>query len=88
MKTTYYHNLLGINKSNMKKTWQILNKALGKLNDKSGFPQNFVLNNKKVDNRTEITNGCNSYFSSIGNSTEQKIPKPKQHFSTYFFEIL
>ena len=31
MKTTYYHNLLEINKNNMKKTWQILNKALGRI---------------------------------------------------------
>ena len=41
----------------MKKTWQILNKALGKLNDKSSFPQNFVLSHKNVDNKTEIANG-------------------------------
>jgi len=88
MKTTYYHNLLEINTNNMKKTWLILNKALGKLNDKSSFHQNFVLNNKKVDNKTEIANGFNSCFSCIGNATEQKIPKPKQQFSTFFYEIL
>ena len=84
MKTTYYRNLLEINKNNMKKTWQILNKALGKLNDKSSYPMNFVLNNKKVDNKTDIANGFISSFSCIGNATEKNIPKPKQ----CFYEII
>ena len=56
LKTAYYHNLLEINNNNMHKTWQILNKALGKLS----FPQNFILNSKKVDNKTEIANSFDS----------------------------
>ena len=53
------------------KTWQILNKELDKLNNKSGYPMNFVLNNKKVDNKTDIANGFNSSFSCIGDATEK-----------------
>ena len=84
MKTAYYHSLLEINKNNMEKICQILNEALGKLNDKSSFRKNFIVNNKNVDNKTEITNGFNSYFTGTGNAREQKIPKLKQHFSTFF----
>ena len=55
----------------MNKTWQIINKVLGKLNDKSSFPWNFILNNKNIDNKTERANGFNSDFSIPGNATEQ-----------------
>ena len=39
MKINYYHAIINENKLNIKKTWSIVKGAIGKLNDKSGFPQ-------------------------------------------------
>ena len=70
MKTAYYYNLFETNKNNTKKFWKILNKTLGKLNDKSSFTQNFKLNNKKFVNEREISYGLNSTFCHGTQNTE------------------
>ncbi len=83
MKHNYYHNILEANIHNMKKTWQTLKRVLGKLNDKSNFPQTFKINNMDVTDKTEISEGFNSYFSNIGNTTSQNVPLSNKHFSTF-----
>ena len=44
MKMRYFSEILDNNKHNMKKTWETLKMALGKLNDKTNFPSTFKIN--------------------------------------------
>ena len=51
LKATYFENILEENKLNIKKTWSLHKQIIRKHNDKSGFPNNFVINNTQVDDR-------------------------------------
>jgi hypothetical protein len=70
----YLKQILDINKTNMRKTWHILNKVIGKSNKKS-LPSRFKINDRITSDRLEIANHFNNYFSNIGKSLAHKIPK-------------
>ena len=66
MKIHYYHAIINEKKLNMKETWSIVRGAIGKLNDKSGFPNEFIVNNNTISDKLEISESFNKYCSSIG----------------------
>ena len=82
-KATYYENLLEINKHNIKKTWNTLRSLIGKTNDKSGFPNNFVINNNQVSDRQETAEAFNNFFSKIGLQTGENVPKVNTSFKSF-----
>ena len=51
MKITYFKISLEENKFNVKKTWAILRQAIGKLNDKSNYPNTFMINDIPVTDK-------------------------------------
>jgi len=53
----YYKNIRIENKFNIKKTWSILKQATGKLNDKSSYPNNFIINNLSITDKQEAAEG-------------------------------
>jgi hypothetical protein len=81
-KTQYYSQLIEENKFNMKKMWQILNKTIGKHNEKSTFPSTFTINNKEVSDKTKIAEEFNKYFSEIGLKTGQNVPASPHTYLT------
>ena len=83
MKIAYFNNKLVENKHNMKKTWETLKQALGKQNDKSSFPGTFLIDTEHVSDKSKIAESFNNYFSNIGISTSQSVPKSNQTFSEY-----
>ncbi len=83
MKTNYYRNMIEMNKHDMKKTWQILKQALGKLQNKSTFPQEFKIIGQTVTNKEDIAQEFNSYFATIGKITGQNVPQSIHHYSEY-----
>jgi len=83
LKATYFENVLEENKFNIKKTWSTLNKIIGKNNNKSGFPNNFVINNTQNDDKQEVVEGFNIYFSKIGLQTGLNVPKVNTSFESY-----
>jgi len=83
MKQTYFQNMLNMNKFNMKKTWQILRKAIGKENNKVEFPLTFNINNKQVSNKMEIAESFNNYFANIGKITSLNVPKSNIKYTKY-----
>ena len=85
-KTQYYSQLIEENKFNMKKMWQILNKAIGKHNNKSTFPSTFTINNKEVSDKTKIAEEFNKYFSEIGLKTGQNVPASPHTYTHYLPE--
>ena len=83
MKIKYYSNFLEYNKHNMKKTWEFLQKAIGKQHNKSNFPQTFKIENDQITDQVKIAESFNKYFSSIGIKTSENVPKANKHYSEY-----
>jgi hypothetical protein len=83
MKKNYLQYSLEVNKHNMKNTWDILRKVIGKQNNKSNFPQTFLIDNKTVSDQSKIAEGFNNYFSKIGKSTSQNVPNSHTHYTDY-----
>ena len=82
-KKSYFKTALEENKRNSKKCWSILKPAIGKINDKSSYPQTFMINNSKISDKGEISEGFNNFFSSIGLQTSHNVPSSKKCFSSY-----
>ena len=61
-------------RNNTKKTWSILNKVIGKQNDKSSLPDTFKINNQNESNPQIISNEFNKKFSTIGSKYGDNIP--------------
>ena len=83
MKKKYFHYSLEVNKHNIKNTWDILRKAIGKRNNKSNFPQTFSLENESVSDQSKIAEAFNNYFSKIGKLTSQNVPNSPKHYTDY-----
>ena len=77
MKRTYFQNALNENKYNIKKMWSVLRTAISKQNNKSSFPQTFLINDAPTflindaptNERSQICESFNEYFSNIGLKT-------------------
>ena len=83
MKQNYYQSMLEINKSNMKKTWEFLKKAIGNQNDKTSIPQMMKINNEQVSENTQIADSFNTYLASIGATTGQNVPISKSTYTDF-----
>ena len=83
MKINYYHAIIDENKLNLNKTWSIVKGAIGKLNDKSGFPNEFIVNNNTISDKLEISESFNKYFSSVGLKTSQNVLVTNMKFTDY-----
>ena len=66
----------------MKKTWEILNSALGK-KPKSQQPKKIVHNGIEIDDGQTIVNTFNRLFINAGKDTRSKIPNVTENFSQY-----
>jgi len=83
LKTTYYTGQIENNKHDMKKMWVILNNLIGKQNDKSSFPDSFIIDGKTESNPTHIASGFNKFFSEIGIQTANGVPVSNSNFQHY-----
>lgn len=93
-KKLYYQDLLEINKSNLKKSWSILNEILNKKNSKKSNPFSLRLGEKILSNPKEVADHFNKYFTSIASEIANEInpvpdnvipaPPPPLHESDLF----
>ena len=83
MKAMYYKHILDDNKHDIKKCWSILKQAIGKLNDKSSYPNSFIINNVSITDIQEAAEGFNDFFSKIGVMTSHNVPNSNKTFSSY-----
>jgi hypothetical protein len=81
-KSLYVHKLLHDNMKNVKKTWQILNSLLGKVNDKTSVSL-LKVNNIQIDDPKEITEEFAKYFANVGRTQSNKIPSSKKTCQEY-----
>ena len=73
MKAQYYTDILSENKSDMKKTWSILNSVINKQKKKDRLPSSFIVNNELSSNLTDIANGFNDFFTNVGHTVKSQI---------------
>ena len=86
-KTNYYEKLFTENQSNIKQTWKEIKKIVN-LNKKTSFtPELIRKGDQTITNKQEIANEFNTYFTSIGNSIDQKIPNVDSNFQDYLQNV-
>ena len=83
MKTLYYRQILEDNKHDIKKCWSILKQAIGKMSNKSPFPNEFLINNVPVSDKSEIAQSFNILFANIGARTSHNVPPTNKCFSSF-----
>ena len=74
-KKRYYSEQLNQYKTDIKKTWRILNELCNKNNNKTTSCDSFHINNQEVTEPMAISNEFNRYFTNIGNQLADSIPK-------------
>ena len=81
-KTNYYSSKIFNQKYNPKKAWRSINNLLGKQNKNSKINE-LILEGNTLNNPKDITQGFNTYFSSIGPDLASQIPTSNCKFYTY-----
>lgn len=71
-KKEYYHNLLTKNSNNVKKTWEVINEAIG-VKKSSNLPDYFLINGQKTVSIKDAAEALNDFFSGIGPNLAAKI---------------
>ena len=83
VKSEYYENLFEENKSNIKQTWKEIKKIVN-LNKKINIsPESIKKGDSFIHGEKEIANEFNSFFTSIGNNINNKIPQTEKGFKDY-----
>jgi len=78
----YYLQKLENVKSNLAKTWKILN-AITSRNVKKGNIEEIISNNKTIQDQKLIANSFNNFFSNVGTNLAAKIPATPHKFTEY-----
>ena len=78
----YYNDMVIKNKSNMKKTWDIIKTVIGKKKRSIKYSE-FIVDGKLTDNSNVIANKFNEYFAQIGPKLAKNIPKNCPPFSNF-----
>ena len=80
-KRIFWQNYLITVKNDVKKTWQVINTALGRKRGKQLFK--ISINGDEIKNETRIASEFNSYFSSIAEKLVKEIPNSKNRKKFY-----
>ena len=73
-KSEYYGKLFEEYKNYVRKTFKVINKIIGKTNNKSTIAQTFKLNNKNLTNPQDIADQFCNFFTNIGPKYANDIP--------------
>ena len=65
-KYIFYHNVFKSCKSDMKKTWSVINDTLNRNKNKNDLPTEFLVNDHCISNPRIIADSFNTYFVNIG----------------------
>ena len=75
-KKQYYFSSFSKFKSDMKKTWSMINEVMNRKKCDKNFPEYFEVNGVKVTNEGIIANEFNTYFTEIGPKLAQATHQP------------
>ena len=82
-KQKYYEHEFIKHSSDLRKTWDTINKMICRNNKSKEFPSYIISKSKKIENTTEAVNVLNEYFSNIGTFLASSIPNSEKDFSEY-----
>jgi exonuclease III len=72
-KKIYFEEKLSLHKSDLRKTWQTLREATGKLNDKSSIVESLLINNVLSNDKNKMADAFNEHFTSMAGKIAEKI---------------
>ena len=72
-KTQYYARVFQSYKSDMKKTWQVINDTLSRNKKDKSLPEYIIIDGEKITEHKEISNIFNKYFANIGTKLASSI---------------
>ena len=84
---TYHEHKFDLIKNNMKETWNLINCIIKRKTISHKTSQSFNISNKKVSNPAEIAQSFNNFFSNIGSTLANKIPKSNKDHIHYLNKI-
>ena len=82
-KNSFYREMCYTYRANSKKLWGLINEIAGKTNDKTSLIEYIKIDGIRVYNATKICNTFGNYFSTVGKSFANKIPKPQKSIAEY-----
>ena len=82
-KVWYYHTKCSEFKSNVKKTWELINQVIGKTSDKSSVISHIKADDLEVLNEKAIANEFGKYFSNVGKDLAKNVRNPKHSIMYY-----
>ena len=82
-KKRYFAMKIECAKSDLKRTWNILNDLIRKSKTKSNYPESFIFNDIVTTDQKIISNNFNKYFTNIGINLAKSIPEASKNFSYY-----
>ena len=86
-KKTYSSKLLVEHRNNIAETWKMLRTVIGKHLTNSSYPNHFIVEESKVDNKTEIANVFNNFFTTTGPDLANNIIIPTKTSVYYDYLI-
>ena len=86
-KKQYYESKCEEFKHNTKELWNIINEVCSKSNDKTSAIEYLKIDNIHEYKADKISNHLGKYFSSVGQSYAEKIPKPRQTADYYLGKL-
>ena len=72
-KMNYYGNTFEKYANDIKNTWKKINEVLNKCSNKKEFPDYFIIDDTKTQDKSNIANSFNTYFANIGPELSSKI---------------
>ena len=87
-KKQYYSKLIIKYKNNVKKTWEVIKKVIGKTKSYNhSLLRKLNIDNEEIYNQKTIAESFNTFFINIGSNLANKIPPSNHHFSTYLHKV-
>ena len=80
---SYYRDLLEQHRSDIRKTWNIINSLIGRTRNKSSIPDTFMINNKRESNKQIVADSFFQYFTNICKQFADAITPSKHSFESY-----
>ena len=82
-KINYYKEKFADNVKNIKQTWSFIKEILGTKNSSFNIPETFTVEGKVFSGATEIAEGFNGFFSTVGPNLSSLIPDSGDDFENY-----
>ena len=86
-KSDYYTQSFSDCIDDSSRTWRLLNRIIGKQNDKSGTYKLFKINGVITSDLNEIAQGFCKYFTDVGKTFAAKIPRSNCNYSQYLGKV-